>query len=157
MNKSVKSAPNFQFIEKRYPPLWVLATSIIFSLSLGVALFPRVGALYGATLVLSMCCISFCLWNQSQSAIALSNTSLRVGRAEIERAWLSEVDVLPSDEFLERIRSKSLSTDYYSLRNLHYGGVVIGINDDADPHKHWVISMKHGHDLKKLLQRGNSE
>lgn len=157
MNRSVKSAPNFQFIEKRYPPLWVLATSIIFSLSLGVALFPRVGALYSATVVLSMICISIYSWNQSQSPIVLSDTSLRVGRAKIERSFLSGIDVLSSDEFLERIRSKSLSTDYYSLRNLHYGGVVIGVDDHADPHKHWVISMKRGNELKELLQRGINE
>lgn len=87
----------------------------------------------------------------------LSDTSLRVGRAEIERSFLSGIDVLPSHQFLERIRGKSLSTDYYSLRSLHYGGVVIGIDDDADPHKHWVVSMKRGNDLKKLLQRGISE
>ncbi|MGA1323756.1 MAG: DUF3093 family protein [Candidatus Nanopelagicales bacterium] len=157
MNKSVKSAPKFQFIEKRYPPLWVLATSIVFSLSLGVALFPRVGALYSATVVLSISCISIYSWNQSKSPIVLSDTSLRVGRAEIERSFLSGIDVLPSHQFLERIRGKSLSTDYYSLRSLHYGGVVIGIDDDADPHKHWVVSMKRGNDLKKLLQRGISE
>jgi hypothetical protein len=157
VNKSVKSAPKFQFIEKRYPPLWVLATSIVFALSLGVALFPSVGALYSVTVVLSMSCISFYLWNQSQSAIALSDTSLRVGRAVIERSFLSGIDVLPSYEFLERIRGKSLSTDYYSLRSLHYGGVVIGIDDDSDPHKHWVVSMKRGNDLKKLLQRGVRE
>lgn len=157
MNKSVKSAPKFQLIEKRYAPIWMLVTSIVFSLSLGIALLPRVGVIYSTAVVVSMSIASFYFWNQSQSPIAISDVSLKVGRAEIERSWLSNISVLQSEEFLDRIRSKSLPTDYYSLRNLHYGGVVIGIDDESDPHKHWIVSMKRGHALKELLQRGMNE
>lgn len=155
MNKSAKSAHSFLFIEHRSAPLWTLITSYVFSASLAVALYPRIGLL-SALFVGVLMSLSFTwFWRKAQSSIKLDDIFLHVGRAKIERHWISEVDVLDKHQFLNRIRTEAALTDYFALRNLDYGGVVLHIADESDPHKHWVISMKQGTKLKDQLIRGH--
>lgn len=129
-------------------------SSYVFSVSLSIALYPRIG-LFSALFVGAALSLSFTwFWRRAQSSIKLDDTFLHVGRAKIERHWISEVDVLDQQQFLNRIRTEATLTDYFALRNLDYGGVVLHIVDESDPHKHWVISMKQGTKLKDHLFRG---
>jgi len=153
VSRSVKSAPDLQFIEVRYAPLWLLITGIIFSLSLSLALLPRVGMLYSAAVLAVTSTGILRLWFLGKSPVWLNDKYFSVGRAKIERTWIGDVHVLDQPAFLERIRSQSTLTDYLALRNLQYGGVVMSIKDASDPYKYWVVSMRRGNELGELLKR----
>lgn len=143
------------FIEQRAAPLWALLVGYVFCASFSLALFPRVGWMPSLTVCVISCLLMSWIWSQAQSSIKLDDEYLYVGRARIERLWISQVEVFDKQQFLERIRTKALRTDYLALRNLDYGGVVLHIADESDPHKHWVISMRHGAQLKDHLDRGH--
>lgn len=123
-------------------------TGIVFSISLALALLARVGVFYASTVMIAVCSLVIWLWAQARSPVVLTDECLVVGRAKIERRWISQIDVLDAQGFLNRIRAGALSTDYFALRRLDYGGVVLHISDPSDPHRHWVISMKHGKEFQ---------
>lgn len=154
MNKSAKSAHSFLFVEHRFAPLWTLITANVFSVSFSIAIYPRLGLLYALSVCVVISVSLSWFWRQAQSSIKLDDEFIYVGRAKIERQWISRVDVLDKPQFLNRIRTDALTTDYFALRNLDYGGVVLHIADESDPYKAWVISMKHGIQLKEQLMRG---
>ena len=131
-------------------------TGLAFSLSVAIATFPIFGLKVSLFLFFVLGISTLFMWFKAQSSVKLSDDYLIVGRAMIERHWIDDITVLSPTHFVERIRTGALATDYLALRNLEYGGVVIGIADSSDPHQHWVVSMRHGSGLRDQWKRAGN-
>lgn len=141
------------FFEARNAPIWTLITGIIFSFSLSIALVPRVGWPLGVLLLIVMTLIAIRLWLSFQSHVSITENFVHVGKAKLERHFIADATLLNREEFLQRIRTGASPTDYFALRRLDYGGIVLGNTDVSDPFKHWVISLKHGQEFLNTLNR----
>ena len=78
---------------------------------------------------------------------------LRVGRAHIGYEFCGEVTVLSRAEFL---RARTREVDPAAHLALFFWiseGVKIEVIDPRDPTPYWLISTKHGKEIKQALQR----
>ena len=135
------------------PPLWLIAFIyfMLFSLVLAIwAAFDNrtaVGAAIVAVLI-----GAFALF-KIKGEINCDGQELRVGRAHIGYQFCGEVTVLSRAEFL---RARTREVDPAAHLALFFWiseGVKIEITDPRDPTPYWLISTRHGKDIKQALQR----
>ena len=84
--------------------------------------------------------------------IAVDETYLRVGKAKIEREFISEVQVLDSEEMRQVRGPLADATAYLALRFWVPTGVKITISDPGDPTPYWLVSTKRANELKRALE-----
>lgn len=130
--------------------LWLLALALDISIvvAVGVALDDQ-GLLLALLITLT---ITIYIWKISRLSIKFEGDWLKVGRARIEVIYISKVQVLDEKEMrLERGRDLDARA-HLALRFWIKGGVKIYLSDKRDPTPYWLVSMKNGPALKKLLE-----
>ena len=135
------------------PPLWLIAFIyfMLFSLVLAIwAAFDNRTAI-GAAIVAVV--IGALALFKIKGEINCDGQELRVGRAHIGYQFCGEVTVLSRAEFL---RARTREVDPAAHLALFFWiseGVKIEITDPRDPTPYWLISTRHGKDIKRALQR----
>jgi len=85
--------------------------------------------------------------------IFIDSEWLFIGKAKIEKKYIASIEVLSKPEIaLLRTRDANANA-YLDLRFWVPVGIKIEINDARDYTPYWLISTKHGDEIKKLLQR----
>jgi hypothetical protein len=135
------------------PPLWLIAFIyfMLFSLVLAIwAAFDNrtaIGAVIVAVVIGALALFKI------KGEINCDGQELRVGRAHIGYQFCGEVIVLSRAEFL---RARTREVDPAAHLALFFWiseGVKIEITDPRDPTPYWLISTRHGKDIKRALQR----
>ena len=135
------------------PPLWLIAFIyfMLFSLVLAIwAAFDNRTAI-GAAIVAVV--IGALALFKIKGEINCDGQELRVGRAHIGYQFCGGVTVLSRAEFL---RARTREVDPAAHLALFFWiseGVKIEITDPRDPTPYWLISTRHGKDIKRALQR----
>jgi hypothetical protein len=134
-------------------PLWLIAFIyfMLFSLVLAIwAAFDNRTAIGAA--ILAVVTGALALF-KIKGEINCDGQELRVGRAHIGYQFCGEVTVLSRAEFL---RARTREVDPAAHLALFFWiseGVKIEITDPRDPTPYWLISTRHGKDIKRALQR----
>lgn len=142
-----------RFREVIRPPLWLIAFIyfMLFSLVLAIwAAFDNRTAIGAAIFAIIIGAIA--LYN-IKGEIDCDGQELRVGRAHIGYEFCGEVTVLSRTEFL---RARTREVDPAAHLALFFWiseGVKIEVIDPRDPTPYWLISTKHGKEIKQALQR----
>ena len=84
--------------------------------------------------------------------ILLTDSELRVGRAHIERKYLGAVEEIATSDFVVLRTRGSDPAAHHALVFWVSRGVKVTIEDDRDPTPYWLISSKHGAELKRALE-----
>lgn len=140
------------FREVIRPPLWLIAFLyfMLFSLVLAIwAAFDNRTAVVAGLIALVLGAVMIFLL---QGEINCDGDELRVGRAHIGYEYCGEVTVLSRTEFL---RARTREVDPAAHLALFFWvseGVKIEVTDPRDPTPYWLISTKHGEDIKQALK-----
>jgi hypothetical protein len=135
------------------PPLWLIAFIyfMLFSLVLAIwAAFDNRTAIGAAILALVIGALAI---YKIKGEINCDGKELRVGRAHIGYQFCGEVTVLSRAEFL---RARTREVDPAAHLALFFWiseGVKIEVIDPRDPTPYWLISTRHGKNIKQALQR----
>jgi hypothetical protein len=141
------------FREVIRPPLWLIAFIyfMLFSLVLAIwAAFDNrtaIGAAIAAVVIGALALFKI------KGEINCDGQELRVGRAHIGYQFCGEVTVLSRAEFL---RARTREVDPAAHLALFFWiseGVKIEITDPRDPTPYWLISTRHGKDIKQALHK----
>jgi len=85
--------------------------------------------------------------------ISIDHEWLFVGKAKIERKYISSIKVLSKSE-IALLRTRDAHADaYLELRFWVPVGIKIQIDDARDYTPYWLISTKRGDEIKKILQK----
>jgi hypothetical protein len=129
--------------------LWlaILAFDFFFFLTFVVILDTRGAILLIATIIV----LTLLAFQSSRLVIQVTDTQLRVGRAHIDRKFISEIEIL--DKNAMRIaRTRDINpAAYLNLRFWVPTGVRITINDASDPTPYWLISSRRNKELAEKL------
>jgi hypothetical protein len=89
----------------------------------------------------------------SSLVIEIDEHELRVGKAHIDRRFCGDVTVLtPAEMSLQRTREADPAA-YLAIRFWTAHGVKIEITDDRDQTPYWLVTCKHGDELRKALKK----
>jgi hypothetical protein len=135
------------------PPLWLIAFIyfMLFSLVLAIwAAFDNRTAIGAAIFAIVIGALAI---YKIKGEIHCDGQELRVGRAHIGYQFCGEVTVLSRTEFL---RARTREVDPAAHLALFFWiseGVKIEVIDPRDPTPYWLISTRHGKDIKQALQK----
>ncbi len=84
--------------------------------------------------------------------IEVTNETLYVGRANIEKHYLGAIENL-NDEQMRYLRGPGINpAAFLALRFWVKGGVKITVNDQRDPTPYWLVSTKNPEKLIEALK-----
>ena len=131
--------------------LWIacIALNIAIVLSIGVILSDR--ALISTFVGLLVLTITFSF--RTTLYITVSETRLRVGKAQIEAKYIKCVEVLDDFQMRQERGAKLDPRAFLALRFWIKSGVKVTLDDQRDPTPYWLISSKQGKAIKDLLKR----
>ncbi len=131
---------------------WVQAVMFIatFWLALIVAI-PAVWAWAATGVLLALLVLWFV--GYGSVTIEVDNSTLRVGRAQIDLKYVSGAQPLDEDGMRRVAGVDADARAYLLLRPYVHGGVKITINDPADPTPYWLIATRHPDRLAAALTR----
>jgi hypothetical protein len=141
------------FREVIRPPLWLFAFVyfMLFSLVLAIwAAFDNRTAIGAAIFAIVIGAIAL---YKIKGEINCDGQELRVGRAHIGYEFCGDVTVLSRTEFLKARTREVDPAAHLALFFWISEGVKIEVIDPRDPTPYWLISTKHGREIKQALQR----
>jgi Protein of unknown function (DUF3093) len=132
--------------------LWLFIAFLY--LTLVIALLVSINT--GATLVIAIPLAALIIYYYFHTALKIRVTKgwLVVGKANIERAFISDCQALVGKDFTEATRKDFHPDAYFQNRPWLQGGVKITLRDPKDPTPYWLIASK---DPIKLAAALNSE
>jgi len=133
-------APGVTYRERLLPSIWVFIVVLALAAMLAIAVGAAYLAFYGwlAFLGLSVLCIVGLTFGSP--VITVTQQVLSAGRAQISREFLGEIEVLEGDQMRA---AQHVAERFMVLRPWHArGGVLIALNDSADPHPGWLLTSK---------------
>ena len=142
------------YSERLTPSISVVFALVLLSLGAGLIALPfaqDLTLLIGSGTFLVMLVLSFAL----APRIHLTKSTLTVGRATIERSFLSKASSIESDHaFRERganLDSRAFTMFRPGIKTL----VKVQINDDKDPTPYWLFSTRNPEVLCQFLNQAN--
>ena len=140
------------FRERITVPIWLMAFIAFLLATLDIALWAALGN--SALLAAGLVSVGVLILVGAIAPLNIEVTSewLIVGKARIERRYLSDISVLEREEyFLTRGRNADPAA-YLALRFWLNRGVKIELNDDRDATPYWLISSRDPAALAEALQ-----
>jgi hypothetical protein len=138
----VPAPSGLRYHERLSVPLawWML--SGLFAISMLLAFGLTVGPAWGIGLALLSFVAVAAVFGAASIAITVSDTELRVGRANIELRYLG--DVRPLDAAAARLRRgpQADARAYLVLRPYLATAVEIALADDDDPVPYWLVATR---------------
>ena len=89
--------------------------------------------------------------------IVVSQSDVVVGPARIEKKYIKSVELLNSKSMALRRTREADPRAFLQLRFWVKPGIVIHLNDDRDPHPYWLVSTKHGHEIKEIIESSRKD
>jgi hypothetical protein len=141
------------FREVIRPPLWLMAFIYFLALSLGIAIWAAMTTMIAAVVMALLTGATILIYFTATLVIEVDDLELRVGKAHIDMNFCGEVTVLtPAEMSLQRTREADPAA-YLAIRFWTAHGVKIEITDDRDQTPYWLVTCKHGDELRKALKK----
>ena len=123
-------------------PFWLWLFLLFLAASLSLAVEAALGNF--AAIAVSVIQLLLLIWASLSTPlrIEVSNENVRVGRAKIERDFISAVHVLDSRQMALTRGRDADPRCWMALRFWVGTGVKIEINDPKDPTPYWLVSTK---------------
>lgn len=153
---SVPSTPSAgapaAYREKLWPNawIWIIAAGVS---AAGILVFAPISMAAGYTAAAVLFIIIAVLLVLSTPAITVTEDSLTVGRATIERRFVGEVQQFRSDEATAERGTRLNGLAYLCIRGWIDPVVRIEITDPADSTPYWLASTRHPDRLTAALSR----
>lgn len=145
-----RSASPIVYSEKLRAPWWMWIVVIALSAAVGLALSPSDMLLF-TVLALVAAVIGSVLLIASAPSITVTDTTLSVGRAQIERRWLGEITGHVGDDArYERGRGLN-GLAFMCFRGWVDPVMKAEITDPNDQTPYWLFSTRHPEALAKAL------
>lgn len=151
-NKTSGPAPALVLYDERLwpsPGVWIIAAGL--AAAVIVVLAPinlAVGYIASACTAVLLAV----LLTASTPRITVTNLTLRVGRAEIERRFIGDVEAYKAEEATAQRGRKLNGTAYMCFRGWIDPVVKIGITDEADRTPYWLVSTRRPESLVSSLR-----
>ncbi|NUS36150.1 MAG: DUF3093 domain-containing protein [Pseudarthrobacter sp.] len=138
--------------EKLWPNtwIWIIAAGVS---AAGILVFAPISMAAGYTAAAVLFVIIAVLLVVSTPAITVTEDSLTVGRATIERKFVGEVQQFRSDEATAERGTRLNGLAYMCIRGWIDPVVKIEITDPADRTPYWLASTRHPEQLTAALAR----
>jgi len=142
---------NYLYREVLRPPLWLVLFLAFMLGSLVLAIWAALDS--RATAISAAVSLLIILATPIFGAhrILVDSDELRVGRAHIERKYIGAIEEVPTKDFLNLRTRGADPAAYHALIFWVSRGIKVTINDPRDPTPYWLISTKHGAELKQTL------
>ena len=141
-----------RFKEVIRPPFWLIAFIyfMLFSLVLAIwAAFDNSAAInaFAIAIVIGITAIYY-----ATSTIEVTNGELRIKKAHIPVKFLEEATIIDKRDFaLQRTRLADPAA-YFATTFWISEGIKVKVCDERDPTPYWLISTRHGEELKRALE-----
>jgi hypothetical protein len=141
------------FRERLMPPWWILAIGVVLvgmvAVAYGAALSAPVGWLI---LAAGSGTVFWLLWVTSP-IIEVTETTLVAGRARLPRTSISAAIELTGEQVRAERGPAADARRFILLRPWRAStGVLVTLDDDADPHPAWLLTSKNPDRLVRALQ-----
>ena len=133
-------------------PVWLWGFSLFMAGSLALAIEAALSSSWALIALLVQIFLLITLEQSSPLTISCSDEMLFVGKAHIERKFISKVEALDSEAMRVTRGPKADPAAYLALRFWVATGVKVSINDPKDPTPYWLISTKRATDLVAALR-----
>lgn len=141
--------------EKLWPNawIWIIAAGIS---GAGILVFAPISAAAGYTAAVVLFTIIAILLILSTPTILVTENTLTVGRATIERRFVGAAQPFRGEEATAERGTRLNGLAYLCIRGWIDPVVKIGITDPADPTPYWLASTRHPDKLAAALQPSQS-
>jgi Protein of unknown function (DUF3093) len=138
--------------EKLWPNvwIWIIAAGVA---GAGILMFAPISAAAGFTAAAVLFIIMAVLLILSTPAIVVTDESLTVGRASIERRFVGAVEGFRGAEATAERGTRLNALAYLCIRGWIDPVVKIGITDPSDQTPYWLTSTRHPDELTAALSR----
>lgn len=138
--------------EKLWPSVWIWIIAAGIS-GAGILVFAPISAAAGFTAAAVLFAIIAVLLVLSTPGIVVTQDSLTVGRATIERRFLGAVEQFRGEEATAERGTRLNGLAYLCIRGWIDPVVKIEITDPADRTPYWLASTRHPDQLAAALMR----
>ena len=142
---------------ERLWPGWGAATAVVgMAASLAVAYAAAYGHTIGWLTFACACLAMVILAIPASPVTAVTERTLKVGRASIDVGFLGNSGVVDADRLRELRRDKALTNAFWAVPIGSRTAVVVAVHDECDPHPMWIIGTRRAHALEEALRRATA-
>ncbi|MEY3185395.1 MAG: hypothetical protein RIR58_131 [Actinomycetota bacterium] len=133
-------------------PIWIWFLILSLDISIALAVWAALGEIaVWIALILTLALTGF-FYQFTKLRIEFVDEKLKVGRAQIEKQYLADVEPL-NEEQMRFLRGPGINpAAFLALRFWVKGGIKITLNDQRDPTPYWLVSTKNPEKLKKAIE-----
>lgn len=91
------------------------------------------------------------LWRYGSRLVRVDHGELHVGRARLTAAYLGEVEPLDRSAYRHRLGPGADVRAWLATRPYLDRGVIVRVDDDADPTPYWLVGTRHPELLARAL------
>lgn len=141
------------FRERLWPSLWIWL--VVLGLSgAGVFIFAPISISAGITAAIVLAVVMVLLLLLSTPKIEVTDRTVQVGRAVIERRYVGPAEGFSGNEATEQRGTKLHGLAYVCIRGWINPVVRIEITDDSDPTPYWLASTRRPRQLVDAIASG---
>ncbi|ABM10427.1 MULTISPECIES: DUF3093 domain-containing protein [Micrococcaceae] len=147
-----RSAPvSIQYDERLWPSpgVWIIAAGLAAAV---IVVLAPIDLVVGYIASVCTAVLLAALLILSTPRITVTDLTLRVGRAEIERRFIGDVEAYEAEEATAQRGRKLNGTAYMCFRGWIDPVVKIGITDEADRTPYWLVSTRRPEQLASSLR-----
>ena len=133
-------------------PIWLWGFGLFMAGSLALAIEAAISSRWALIALLLQIFGLVALSESTPLEIVYEAEILRVGRAQIERKYISSIEALDVEAMRITRGPKADPAAYLALRFWVATGVKISINDPKDPTPYWLVSTKRAEKLIAALK-----
>lgn len=131
------------YVERLRVPLWWWLMVLLVVATAAVAVLAFVPPLAGWVCIgLFALAVGLVIFSYGHTAIKVTDGVLQVGRNTIHGQWIGTSDALNREESSHALGAGADTTDLLLTRPYIGELVRITIADEADPHRHWLVSSR---------------
>lgn len=138
--------------EKLWPNVWIWIISAGVA-GAGILVFAPISAAAGYTAAVVLFAIIAVLLILSTPSIVVTESTLTVGRATIERRFVGGAQSFRGEEATAERGTRLNGLAYLCIRGWIDPVVKVGITDPSDPTPYWLTSTRHPDELAAALAR----
>lgn len=137
--------------ERLWPKPWVWAVPVFLIAILAIAYGAAYGVTWAWTIFIPATALAVAGITALSGRIAVSDQSLRVGRAHIPVTVLCDLQIVEPTELTGFLRDGDPRT-FLMVRTWSTNKALrMTIDDSDDPHGHWLITTRHPHQLMAAI------
>lgn len=140
------------YVERLRVPLWWWLIALLLVATAAVAVLAYVPLLAGGIVVgLIAIAVALVVFSYGNTAIRVADGVLHVGRNAVEGQWIGRSTALDRANTAHALSVGADTSDLLLIRPYIGELVRVSIEDDADPHAHWLVSSRRPQELARAV------